>query len=175
MKNHGAFETCMELIEHALTSPRTKSKKLNELKGELKTFFYRYDESYRLYKADVIAKDSSTLAAFNGKDADDVTDSYPFNDKWSKNQMRKFIELTESIEEKIEELEAGEVKAPEAKHVEIEQENPDHLATEIKSEEKSLKQSIESFTGEVNAEDVISMTTAAAMEKFSEKLKTRLD
>ena len=69
MKNHGAFETSMELIEHAITSSRTKSKNLNGLSGELKTFFYRYVESYRLYKADFIAKDSSTVAAFNGKDA----------------------------------------------------------------------------------------------------------
>ena len=49
LKNHGAFETCTEVIDHALKSVKTKAKKLEGLKVELKTFFYRFDETYRLY------------------------------------------------------------------------------------------------------------------------------
>ena len=54
LKNIGAFETCTEVIDHALKSAKTKIKKLEGLKVELKTFFYRFDEAYRLYKADFI-------------------------------------------------------------------------------------------------------------------------
>ena len=57
LKNIGAFETCTEVIDHALKSAKTKVKKLEGLKEELKTFFYRFDEACRLYKVDVIGTD----------------------------------------------------------------------------------------------------------------------
>ena len=175
LKNFGNFETCIEVIENVLQSAKTKSKKLEELRIELKTYYYKFVESYRLYKADVITKDCDTSDAFNGKE-EDGTDSFSHNDKWTKTQMTQFLEVTESIEEKIEELDSKEVKTVETKPLEIQvQDNSEHLAAEIKSEKKSLEQSMESFTQEVNALDEISFTIANAMEKFSEKLKHRLD
>ena len=172
LKNIGAFETCTEVIDHALTSAKTKVKKLEGLKEELKTFFYRFDEAYRLYKVDVIGKDCANITEFNEK-KEDGTDKFPFNEGWAKSHMNKFLELTETIEEKIEELEGLETKLEEAKPEAV-QENMDHVATEVKSEKNSLEQSLSSFTVEVGDCGEISFTTATAMEKLSEKLRERL-
>ena len=55
------------------------------------------------------------------------------------------------------------------------EEKVDILVTELESEKASLQLSIESFVEEVNGADKVAIATASAMEKFSEKLKLRLE
>ena len=160
LKTIGAFKTCTEVIDHALNSAKTKAKKLDGLKVELKTFYYRFDETFMLYKADVFGKDCANITEFNEK-KDDGTDKFPYNEGWAKSHMTIFLETTETIEEKKEELEGKETKVEETKPAV--QDNPDHVATEVKSEKTSLEQSMRSFTVEVNDCEEISFTTATAM------------
>ena len=166
MKNFGKFDTCVNLVDSALFSAKTKPKKLYELKAKLETLLYSFDEAYRVYKADGIAKEAETEEAFN------ASPTFSKKDSW----FDRFIEKTESIEEKIdtlEELQVQDKAAPEAKPAEIAQENVNHIETEVKSEKGSLGQSLTGFVDEVNACDDIPLPTAEAMEKFSEKLKMR--
>ena len=167
LKTIGAFETCTEVIDHALKLAKTKAKKLEGLKVELKIFFYRFDEAFRLYRADVFGKDCANITEFNEK-KDDGTDNFPYNEGWAKSQLTIFLETTETIEE----LEGKETKVEETKPAV--QENPDHVATEVRSEKTSMEQSMRSFTVEVNDCKEISFTTATAMEKLSDKLRDRL-
>ena len=86
--------------------------------------------------------------------------------------MAKYIETTESIEDKIDELSKKEEKPLEASPAE---EKVDILVTELESEKASLLLSIEAFVEKVNGADKVAIATASAMEKFSEKLKLRLE
>ena len=177
LKNFGSFDTCVNLVDSALKSAKTKPKKLYELKAKLESLFYSLDEAFRLYRADAITKDAKNEEAFNGKVSEtDASPSYPHNDSWYKEQFDKYIKKAEDVEEKIDELEEALGKAiPEVKPAEIVQEKVDHIVTEVQSEKASLGQSIESFIEEVNTCDDIALPTAEAMEKFSEKLKKRLE
>ena len=47
-KSHGAFETQLKLAEHALTSAKTKAKKLEDMKDKLETAFLKFDEDFRM-------------------------------------------------------------------------------------------------------------------------------
>ena len=109
LKQHGYFETCCVMIERALASAKTKPKKLKDLQVELKSYYYEFDAAFRVYKADVIGKDCTSAVEFNGK-KEDGSDSFAYNDNWAKLQMDKFCEITEKIEDKLEELELCEVK-----------------------------------------------------------------
>ena len=173
MKRFGTLETYAKMVDSALKSTKTKSKKLVGMKKELQDYFLAFDEAYRLYRADVIAKDALTSEAFNASSGDG-DDAFPYNDKWSDSIMEKLMILTESVEEKIDDLEEGEVPVVEEKPT-IPQENPDHLVTEVQSEKSSLEQSVLAFTDEVTATEELSMATANAMEGFADKLKNRLE
>ena len=175
LKRFGTLETYAKMVSSALKSARTKSKKLVTMKKELQDHFLAFDEAYRLYKADVIAKDALTSEVFNGASAENV-DNFPYNDKWSDSIMEKLMDLTESVEEQIDKLEESEAPPVEKKpEVPAGFSAAEHLETEVDSERSSLEQSILSFVEEVNNEEELTMTTASAMEGFAEKLKNRLE
>ena len=142
LKNFGSFDTCVNLVESALKSTKTKTKKLYELKTKLESLFYSLDEAFRLYKADAINKDAKTDEAFNGTVSEtDNSPAFPHNDSWYKEQFEKYIEKTEDVEEKIEALEEASGKVVhEDKPAEIVQENVDHVVTEVQSQKASLGQ-----------------------------------
>ena len=86
----GIFETCLLTINHALESQKTKVKKLENLKNDLKTNFYEFDAAFRVHKADVVAKDCDSVGGFNGK-AQDGTDNFACNDSWAKEQLEVYL------------------------------------------------------------------------------------
>ena len=171
MKQKVAFETHVKLAQSALKSERTTAKKLLNMVSEMKAAYFMLVESFHFYKTDIIDRECKTEAAFNGKEANGA-DSFPHNDAWSDAQMARYIEVTESMEDKIEELGKNEAK-PAPEHGT--EEKFDYLATEIESEKAALRQSIDSFVEEVNSVQKIPFATAQAMEKFTEKLKVRLE
>ena len=173
MKNLVAFQTHLKLVDNALKSAKTGLKKLQEMKDKLEALYFSLVESHHFYKADEISKECKTEEAFNGME-EDGTESYLHNDTWADAQMAKYVEGTESIEDKMKELEIAEVKPPENSTQDLE-EKVDHVVTEVESEKASVQRSIDSFVAEVNSLDKIQFATANAMEKFSEKLKVRLD
>ena len=62
-KSHGAFETQLKLAEHALTSAKTKAKKLEDMKDKLEAAYLKFDKDFRMYKADVVEKECKTVEA----------------------------------------------------------------------------------------------------------------
>ena len=56
-KQFRSFETQVEIIENVLKSAKTKTRKLEQLKDDLKISFFKLDEAFGLHKVDVIAKD----------------------------------------------------------------------------------------------------------------------
>ena len=174
MKNLADFEAYVKIIDATLKSPKTKLKKLEEWKDKLEGLYLGLNQTFHIYKADIIAKESKTEEAFNSKDQDTGEYNFKYNDAWSDSKFAKFIELTESIEDKIDELEKVTIQTEEAKPDETE-EKVDHIETELKSEKSSLGQSIEAFINEVNVVEKIPLTAASSMEKFSDKLKVRME
>jgi exonuclease VII small subunit len=67
-KNLTDFETSVKMSEVALKSAKTKLKKLREMKEKLETSYFSLNQSFNLYKADVILKECKTESAFNGKE-----------------------------------------------------------------------------------------------------------
>ena len=171
LKHKVAFETHVKLAKSALKSDKSTAKKLLNMVIEVKSAYFMLVESFHFYKADVIERECKTETEFNGKE-ENGSDSFPHNDTWSDEQMTRYIEITEALEEKIEEL--GKVDAIPAPENVVE-EKFDYLSTEIESEKAYLKQSIDSFVDEVNSVQKIPFATAQAMEKFTEKLKLRLE
>ena len=151
MKNIVAFQTHLKLADTALKSAKTGMKKLHEMRDKLETLYFSLVESHHFYRADVIQKECNTENAFNGKETDD-TESYQYNDAWADSQMAKYVQGTESIEDKMKELEIAEVKPPD-KATEVSEEKVDHVVTEVESENASIKRSINSFVTEVNCLD----------------------
>ena len=116
MKNLKDFETYVKMADSAIKSAKPKLKKLIEIKNKLETSYFNLNQSFHFYKLDVIAKECKTEVAFNGKKEEDSgEDSYEHNDTWSDSQFAKFIETTEYIENKIDELEGVEEKSAEMK------------------------------------------------------------
>ena len=173
MSNLTSLEAYVKMIEKALTNDKTKVRKLLEMKEKVESFYFNFNQSYHLYKADIISKEKITEAQFNAKDTETGKDNYENNDTWADNIFVKFIHITESLEEKIDELESSGTKVSEEKPVAVE--NPDHIETEVVSEKNSLTQSITAYIQEVNDVSKISITAASSMERFSEKLKARLE
>ena len=103
-KSFGNFDTCVDLVDSALSSTKTKIKKLNELKNRLESLFYSLDEAYRVYKADIIEKEAKTEEVFNEKDVNGAP-NFHHNDVWKKEQFTRYVENGELLEEKIETLE----------------------------------------------------------------------
>ena len=168
----GIFETCLLTINHALESQKTKVKKLETLKDELKTNFYEFDSAFRVYKAEVVAKDSDTVGGFNGKAADG-SDNFACNDSWAKEQLKIYLEAVENIEEKLEELEL-EVAPANASVNEIEDQNL-VFHEELTSEKDNVSKSILEFSNQVEVTETFSWTNATVLEKISEKLRARLE
>ena len=172
-KSHGAFETQLRLAEHALTSAKTKAKKLGEMKDKLEAAYLKYDEDYRMYRADVIEKECKTMEAFNSNSSDDPSEPvFPQNDEWSHRMMLLYIDATEKVEEKIETLETAEKEAKPDVGGEVEDNAT--LIAEVESEKTSIKKSIDTFSTEVDSLEEINLTKAAALERFSEKIKERV-
>merc|ERR1711867_386722 len=155
------------------TNDKTKVRKLHEMNDKVETFYFNFIQTYHLYKADIISKEKITEVQFNEKDTDTGEDKYENNDTWADNIFVKFIKITESLEEKIDELESKGAKATEEKPVAVE--NPTHIETEVMSEKNSLTKSITAYIQGVNEVSKISTAAASSMERFSEKLKARLE
>ena len=172
MKSLTSFDTYVKMIETALTSGKTKVKKLHEMNNKVETHYFNFVQTYHHYKADIISKEKITEDQFNEKNTDTGQSKYENNDTWAENIFVRFTKITESVEEKIDELESKEVKATEEKHVA--EENPTHVETEVKYEKNSLTKSIAAYVQGVNEVDKISAAAAGSMERLSEKLRARL-
>ena len=172
----GIFETCLLTINHALESKKTKIKKLESLKNDLKVNFYEFDSAFRVYKAEVVAKESDTVDGFNGK-AQDGTDNFACNDSWAKEQLKTYLDAVEKIEDKLEELEL-EVAPTNASENESKDQGLDQslvLNEELTSEKDNVSKSILEFSNKVEVTETFSLTNASVLEKISEKLRARLD
>ena len=171
LKKHGALETFSKMIENTMKSSKTKSQKLITMKKELQEYFMSFDEAFRSYKADLIVKGSATLDTFNGVNGVGENNFF-HNDSWCTEVMGSMLSLTETIEEKIDELESTEVTENKEKVNVIEIES---ITVEVKSEQDELKQTVEKFEEEISAAEKYSSSKAAALDKVADKIKKRLE
>ena len=176
LKQKISFETVVKLCENAIKSDKSTCKRLMNLDNDLKSSYFLLAEAFQFYKSDVIARDCKTEEAFNGKD-DDGNDSFVHNDTWADARMAKYIEITETLEEKIDAFEQPSTpKNIEQNVIEPKLEpKVDVICSEIESEKSVLTQSVESFVKEVDKAEKISATRAQALDKFASSLKARLD
>ena len=173
-KSHGAFETQLKLAEHALTSAKTKAKKLEDMKDKLEAAYLKFDEDFRMYKADVIEKECNTVEAFNSVSSDEPPEAvFPQNDEWSHRMMLLYIDATEQVEEKIETLKSAEKESKPDIGGDVEDQAT--MIAEVESEKTSIKKSIDTFSTEVDSLEEVNLTKAAALERFSEKIKQRVE
>ena len=171
LKKHGALETFSKMIENTMKSSKTKSQKLITMKKELQEYFMSFDEAFRSYKADLIVKGSATLDTFNGVNGVGENNFF-HNDSWCTEVMGSMLSLTETMEEKIDELESAEVTENKEKVNVVEIES---LTVEVKSEQDELKQTVEKFEEGISAAEKYSSSKAAALDKVADKIKKRLE
>jgi len=169
MKQHVAFDTYLQLCDTTVGSPKPSLKKLCDLRVKLEDSFVQFSQSYYFYKSDVLAKDCDSEEAFN--QIVDGQPVYKFNDSWSKKHMTDYVRVSDSVSEKIEELEQSST-ADEIKPVVG---GSDFLATEINSETNSLVQAVDSFVDQYKDCEEISSITSEALEKHCGKLRKRIE
>ena len=61
MNSLASFEAYVKMIEKALTNDKTKVRKLLEMKEKVETFYFNFNQTYHLYKADIISKEKKIL------------------------------------------------------------------------------------------------------------------
>ena len=141
-----------------------KVKKLESLKNDLKTNFYDFDAAFRVYKADVVAKDCDSVSGFNGK-AQDGTDNFAYNDSWAKEQLKVYLDAVEKIKDELEELELEVASTNTTVN-----ESKDQcvvFSEELTSEKDNVSKSILEFSNQVDATETFSWTNATVLEKIS--------
>ena len=80
VKNLVAFQTYMKLVDNALKSAKTGSKKLLlEMKDKLETLYFSLVETHHFHKADTVAKECSTVEEFNAL-KEVGSNSFQYND-----------------------------------------------------------------------------------------------
>ena len=173
-KAFGNFETCVNLVSSALTSAKTKVKKLHDLKEKLESLFYGLDEAHRVFKSEIIEKDAKTEEKFNSVDESTSEPYTVYNDSWMKKQFDHYVNTDELLDEKIDSLE-DTVSNNKAGDIALTCVTASHITTELEAEKSSLGQSINTFIDEVNTDGEITFSAAGRMEKFSDKLKVRLE
>ena len=169
-KAYRNFETHVEIVKSKLKSTKIKPKKLEQLSEELKSYFFKLDEAFGVYKADIIAKDlKNDETGFDGVD-ESGKPLIVKNSKWSKSQLAKYLEISEAIEDKIEESQnATDVNICETGDcVQID-------SVEFTSLKTSLSESVSSFVKEVNDLLEVSQPAAIAMEGLSTRIRARVD
>ena len=169
-KAYRNFETHVEIVKSKLKSTKIKPKKLEQLNEELKSYFFKLDEAFGVYKADIIAKDlKNDETGFDGVD-ESGKPLIVKNSKWSKSQLAKYLEISEAIEDKIEESQnATDVNICETgDSVQID-------SVEFTSLKTSLSESVSSFVKEVNDLLEVSQPAAIAMEGLSTRIRARVD
>ena len=174
LKSYGAFETHVTLVEHALTSNKSKIKKFVDMKNKLEAAYLKFDEDFREHKGNVI-KDK-TIEEFNGVTPDEKgieVPNYPENDAWSKSKMLLYIATSEKLEEKIDAMESS---VEEVKPSKVEDDNDQQvsLLSEINSELDSIQNSVSTFSAEVDKLEEISVSKASALERFAEKISVKI-
>ena len=107
----GAFDTAIKLSEQALA--QNKVKKFSNLSQLVHENFFKYDKDYRNYKSDTIEKSAGSENMFNGTTVDDHTGenvpNFPYNDAWANNQMSRYSDTMEKLEDGIESNKSNQV------------------------------------------------------------------
>ena len=101
-KSHRNFKSVVKLCEDAFTG--NKVNKYAKMLTDLETNFFKFDESYAVYKAQTIKKTAKTEEVFNKEsDSDGVkTPDFPYNDKWADKQFALYVATRDKLENVLE-------------------------------------------------------------------------
>ena len=168
-----AFDTAIKLSTQALAANKVKKyKNLSQLVHEN---FFKYDKDYWNYKADTIEKSAKSEETFNGVSIDEQTGeevpNYPYNDSWSDNQMTRYSDMMEKLEDAIEENQTN-LDTIEQKP----QENIDLLVSVAKSEFSAIETSVKKLDDEIKllADSSITFVCKSVYDNKIELLTHRL-
>ena len=98
MDSWGAFDTAIQLSNKALADGKAaRFKNLSELVHET---FFKFNRDWRNYKADTIKKTAKTEEAFYEErlEGEEKVKEFPYNDSWSKEQMKVYSDTMEKLE-----------------------------------------------------------------------------
>ena len=145
----GAFDTTIKLSNQALTA--VKTARFKKLSDQLDENFFKFDRDWRTYKADTILKTCKTEEAFNEQKEDEGTEvsapAFHHNDSWADNQMTRYSDILDKLQEGLEALQVQPVEEKPA------QANVDLLVMVVKSELATLEGDIKRLEGDIQLLD----------------------
>ena len=120
LKLWGSFDTTVKLVVNAKQKAQTRRYKA--LIDTIDTAFFKFDEEFRLYKAEVIKKESNTDAAFNAIVTDQgVTKPvYYYNDNWYEVELKRYMDTKDLLQDELDLLEDAAVSDQNSIAVDIE-------------------------------------------------------
>ena len=105
LKLWGSFDTTVKLVINAKQKGQTRRYKA--LIDTIDTAFFKFDEEFRLYKAELIKKECNTEAAFNAVVTDQGVNipAYPYNDNWFEVELKRYMETKDLLLDELDSLE----------------------------------------------------------------------
>ena len=150
-----------------------KVTKFNKLLDTMKTSFYKFCSDFETYKRDVIKTTCKSEAAFNNitKEEEVETPDFPYNDAWSDEQLSKYVETRDLLEDSLEQSQAPAVATTEVT-VDV-----DLVVEEIRGGFERMQSSISSLKAEIdNLEDhQVPASSIHSYENIIQKLAMKLD
>ena len=150
LKSFGSFDITVKLCKHAHTA--SKVSRYKGLLDSLETNYYKFDENWRVYKDDTIAKIAKTVEAFNEVKTDEEgveTVAFAHNDKWADVQMKRYIEISDLLHDGLDGAGGGDVEDTNVENnVDV-----NLVVGEIKAKFNSLQSSIVKLKAEIEGYD----------------------
>jgi hypothetical protein len=144
MKSWKHFDTSVKLCKQAHTAG--KIARFKNLLEVLQTNFYKFEEDFEFYKDDIIKKTCKTVEAFNGMVTEEgiVKPSFTNNDAWSDEQMTRYVDTRDLLQDMLDDAVAGSVETKVTA-----KENVDLLVEDFKTECAIVESSIAKLKDEI--------------------------
>ena len=170
VKSWKHFDTSVKLCKQAHTA-----EKVSRFKGLLETLqttFYKFEEDFEFYKQDTIVKTCKTETAFNAdiEEEGEPRPAFPHNDAWSSDQMTRYVDIRDLLEDALEAAERS-TEEPEATKDEV-----NLVVEEFKAECKGIVASVSKLKLEIENHGDKQMAANVAMnyENIIDKLQSRI-
>ena len=174
LKSWGGFDTTLKLCKNA--HDKSSVKRYRGLLDTLKQTYYDFDSDWRLYKEETVKKSCKTEEAFNAVEETEGNSlpAFKHNDGWSESQLLRYVEMRDLLEDSLDEqTHAQEVlsKAADKSY------DADFAIDEVRSDMKSLENSISKLVAEINSYDDETMPVAVVkgFENVIIKLENKID
>ena len=168
MTNISAFTTLCGLARRALSSKKSNRVKLiSEYREKLHDSFMKLDSTWQLYKSELLEKEKLNVEEFEEVDTDTNRPKYDYNTKWSEAQMDTFVQLTDDIDEALEESEEKPgLVTPTV-------EDQERLVSKVKTEITQTESAVDSFVKDMGEVEELTEAKYRGVVSHIEKLRVR--